>query len=105
VAVAEMPIPNPADYQRRWAKQLGLPVEMTDARGMWFVFVPPGTFTMGDSRTSKPEKPRRVTIRRAFYLGRTEVTHAQFAAFIDDTRYVTRAEAHGAGTAMSRHAG
>jgi formylglycine-generating enzyme required for sulfatase activity len=93
VSAAQMPVPDPAEYQRRWAKQLGLPVEMTDARGLRLVFIPPGTFTMGDQRG----KSRTVTIARPFYLGRTEVTHAQFAAFVDEDKFPTHVEKHGGG--------
>lgn len=61
--------------------------------------IPPGTFLMGvpreeEERESVLEKDRghsepqhRVTLRDAFGLGRTEVTRAQFAAFVRDTGY------------------
>ncbi len=61
------------------------------------VIIPPGTFTMGspESETTregvpekyaKRERPQhRVTIPRAFALGRYEVTKAQFATFVRDS--------------------
>jgi formylglycine-generating enzyme required for sulfatase activity len=45
------------------------------------------------------EKERAVTIRRAFYLGKTEVTHEQFKLFVARSRHVTFAEQHGKGWA------
>lgn len=63
------------------------------------IVVPAGVFLMG----SEPEEPRRlalneywgarerprhqVRVARAFAMGRTEVTRAQFAAFVADTGY------------------
>ncbi len=56
------------------------------------VVIPAGSFEMG-SPASEPERysdegPRhRVTIPRAFALGKYEVTRGQFAAFVRDTGY------------------
>jgi formylglycine-generating enzyme required for sulfatase activity len=111
--IAEMPFANPAGYQRQWAEYLKLPAERTDTVGglrFRFVLVPPGTFRMGSSGelvarlTARPnlddwnrahylaEKERLVTIRRPFYLGKTEVTFAQFGLFVDRTGHPTLAE-------------
>jgi formylglycine-generating enzyme required for sulfatase activity len=57
------------------------------------VTVPPGTFQMGSTRTEdmrageiRPEGPiRTVTVKRAFALGRTEVTNAEWKLFIAAT--------------------
>ncbi len=57
------------------------------------VTVPPGSFRMGfdGGEEGRPEGPvRAVTIGTAFALGKHEVTQAQFAAFVADTRYVMR---------------
>ncbi|MDX2222602.1 MAG: formylglycine-generating enzyme family protein [Rhodospirillaceae bacterium] len=58
------------------------------------VLVPPGEFLMGSDKAWKEtdmmrgEAPQvKVTIGRAFYLGKTEVTHGMFAAFVKDTGY------------------
>lgn len=101
--VATMPFDNPREYQRQWAEHLGVPVERSDTVGgvtFPFVLIPPGTFLMGtpaevlNSLAARPnlndwqrahilaERQRRVTIRRAFYLGKTEVTVAQFGVFV-----------------------
>ncbi|MCP5472056.1 MAG: formylglycine-generating enzyme family protein [Sinobacteraceae bacterium] len=52
------------------------------------VIVPPGQFDMGsnDGEKTRPEGPiHRVTLARAFALGRTEVTVAEFRRFIAAT--------------------
>jgi formylglycine-generating enzyme required for sulfatase activity len=88
------------EAQKAWAKSLGWPVEKEDeiAPGvkMKFVLVPPGKFLMGSPKSeleallrqfpdATPEMygdevPHEVTITRPFYLGKTEVTQAQYKA-------------------------
>jgi formylglycine-generating enzyme required for sulfatase activity len=56
---------------------------MTNSIGMEFVLIPAGSFMMGDDGESAydDEKPRhRVTISQPFYLGKYEVTQAQWTA-------------------------
>ncbi|MFT5424633.1 MAG: sulfatase modifying factor 1 [Phycisphaerales bacterium] len=58
------------------------------------VLIPGGEFTMGsDHPNAWPEErpPHRVTVR-PFYMDTTEVTNAQFTAFIKATGYVTIAQ-------------
>jgi formylglycine-generating enzyme required for sulfatase activity len=56
--------------------------------GLKYVWIPPGTFTMGCSPGEAPqclpdEKPsHRVTISRAFWLGQTEVTVAAYKRYV-----------------------
>jgi formylglycine-generating enzyme required for sulfatase activity len=65
----------------------GLPWRVRDkASGIELLLVPPGTYTMGasplDSAAEENEKPpHSVTISRAFYLGRFEVSNAEFRRF------------------------
>ncbi|QEL19599.1 serine/threonine protein kinase [Limnoglobus roseus] len=101
--VAEMPFADAREYQRRWAEHLRIPVERVDTVGgvaFAFVLIPPGIFLMGSPDelvtrlTSRPglddwhrtwylaEKQRAVTIRKPFYLAKTEVTVAQFGLFV-----------------------
>lgn len=57
------------------------------------VVVPPGRFRMGfdGGEEGRPEGPvREVRIGRAFALGRTEVTQAEFAAFVSDSGHAMR---------------
>jgi len=70
----------------------GFPWRVRDiATGIEMLLVPPGTFTMGQSRfdlqsdsyRTRAELPRRqVTLTRAFYLGRYEVTQAQWQSIM-----------------------
>lgn len=59
------------------------------------VVIPPGSFEMGSDfmnpmrdNEMRPEGPiHSVTISKPFAVGRYEVTHAEFAAFIEETGY------------------
>lgn len=96
-------------HQRAWAKYLGVPVEFTNSLGMRFVLIPPHQYHRGTSdddvarlqkempRVSENhlyvERPQHpVTIMKPYYIGKYEVTVAQFRSFIDDTHYETSAE-------------
>ena len=53
----------------------------TNSIGMEFMLIPAGTFMMGSEKGYADEKPQhRVTISRPFYLGKYEVTQAQWEA-------------------------
>jgi formylglycine-generating enzyme required for sulfatase activity len=73
----EAPEP-PAAPTQRW----------TNSLGMSFVYIPPGSFTMG----SPPDEPRRyegerqhqVTLTKGFYLQTTEVTQGQWRALMGE---------------------
>jgi sulfatase modifying factor 1 len=58
------------------------------------VWVPGGEFVMGsNSRMAKPnEKPAHLVHLHGFWIDQTDVTNAQFAAFVKATGYVTTAE-------------
>lgn len=58
------------------------------------VFVPAATFTMGDTVYAE-EGPERQVTAGDFWMDRTEVTNAEFAAFVKATGYVTTAERPG----------
>jgi formylglycine-generating enzyme required for sulfatase activity len=66
--------------------------------------VPGGTFLLGDANGEPDERPREVTIA-AFRLMHTEVTVAQFAAFVAATKHVTDPEREGRGHVWARHDG
>jgi formylglycine-generating enzyme required for sulfatase activity len=59
--------------------------------------VPDGEFVFGSTRGYRDERPSdaRSTRVRGFWIDRTEVTLAQFAAFVRATGYVTEAERQG----------
>ena len=53
---------------------------------MLLEFIPQGEFTMGSSTATRveDEKQHRVSIDRAFYMSKTEVTQAQYSALVDN---------------------
>lgn len=63
-----------------------LKLELADGVTMEFVFIPPGRFMMGGVRPQKEndilaDTPKHeVTLTRGFYLGKYEMTQAQYAA-------------------------
>jgi sulfatase modifying factor 1 len=63
------------------------------------VDIPPGKFMMGspemEKDRGKDEKQHAVTISKAFYMGVTDVTVDQFAAFVKESGYTTDAEKTG----------
>lgn len=71
------------------AKEMQL--ELADGVTMDFVYIPPGKFIMGGDReviskdrVALPDMPRHeVTLTRGFYLGKYEVTQAQYAAVLN----------------------
>jgi formylglycine-generating enzyme required for sulfatase activity len=73
---------------------------MTNSIGMKLKLIKAGTFKMGspdsDKIASPDEKPQHeVEITRPFYLGVYPVTKGQFAAFVSDADYKTKAEQAG----------
>jgi formylglycine-generating enzyme required for sulfatase activity/predicted Ser/Thr protein kinase len=76
--------------QEVWARRLGCEVEekLEVAAGvnMTFVLIPPGKFRMGspvdERERSDDERLHEVTLTEPFYLGKTEVTQAQYEALI-----------------------
>ena len=88
--------------QHECAGRLGLPAEITKA-GIAFVLVPPGTVLMGSPADEPGRKAdealHRVTLTRPFYLGKHEVTVAQFRVFVEATGHVTDVEKKGGGNA------
>ncbi len=66
--------------------------------------VPGGTYGLGDARGRPDEAPREVTVA-PFRLMRTEVTVAQFAAFVAATAHVTDPERSGRGHVWWKHDG
>ncbi|XVJ58354.1 MAG: formylglycine-generating enzyme family protein [Tepidisphaera sp.] len=71
----------------------GLPVRVVHkASGVKLRLVPAGAFVAGGTGDASDKLPRRVVIHQPFYLGETEVTIAQFRAFVDATGYTTDAE-------------
>jgi formylglycine-generating enzyme required for sulfatase activity len=52
---------------------------MSNQLGIEFAYIPSGSFVMGSDKGGADERPaRRVTIRKGFYIGRYEITQAQW---------------------------
>ena len=105
--------------QESAAKTLGLPVKYTNDIGMELVLIPAGEFEMGSSwdeirtfrkqakeldlidwyaKHAPDEGPKhRVKLTRPFYMGKYEVTVAQFRQFVQETNYKTEVESSGRG--------
>ena len=95
-AVAAALLPNPAGLapgsaeaqarQVALATRSGLPLEVENSIGMRFRLVPPGSFIMGSPAGEKGrwegEAAHAVTIYQPFYMGRFEVTQAQWIAIL-----------------------
>ncbi len=66
-----------------------LTLQLAEGVTMDFVYIPPGKFIMGGERQQKEgemvaDTPKHeVTLTRGFYLGKTEVTQAQYAAIME----------------------
>jgi len=61
-----------------------------------FVRIPAGEFSMGSDNGGNDEKPRHKVMLGEYWMGKTEVTNAQFAAFVKATGYKTEAEVNNA---------
>src|SRR5687767_7508847 len=66
-------------YQQQCAASLDTPQEITNSLGIKLVLIPPGCFTMGPNGSTY-----RVTIRKPFYMGVTEVTLGQYRKYKAD---------------------
>src|SRR5437773_7155888 len=61
--------------------QLAPDKTFTNSTNMAFVLIPAGTFKMGSDTGDADERPvHQVTISKAFYLGKYEVTQGQWQA-------------------------
>jgi formylglycine-generating enzyme len=73
---------------------VGYPDAAARAGHPGMVWVPGGTFRMGadNGQALEDEYPKHAVTVSGFWIDRTEVTNAQFAAFVRATGYVTTAE-------------
>jgi len=88
---------RPPSEQQNAGKALAVPVQKTIELGggmkLEMVWIPAGSFVMGDDMGLDDEKPvHKVTIANPFYLGQYEVTVEQFRWFVEATGYATDAE-------------
>ena len=88
---------------------------MTTSTGVELVWIPPGDFMMGsptqeqawamsngvsEAALKREGSPRKTTIKQGFWMGRTDVTVAQWKQFVSATTYVTDAEKNGQSMAL-----
>ncbi|MDJ0656060.1 MAG: formylglycine-generating enzyme family protein [Xanthomonadales bacterium] len=74
--------------------------DLNGSRGPEMVVIPHGSFAMGAAAVDTDRTPfegplHPVRFERGFALSRTEVSVAQFAAFVEATGYTTQAESEG----------
>ena len=67
------------------------------------VYIKGGTYRMGCIEGYKNEKPVHTVTVNSFYLGKYEVTVAQFNQFIIESRYQTQADKDGESLIMTEH--
>jgi len=70
----------------------GLPHAPDEERPAGMTWIAGGTFLMGSNQAYAEEQPPRYATVTGFWIDRTEVTNAQFAAFVAATGYKTVAE-------------
>ena len=83
------------ELQQQWAEYLGRKVEEeVDLGGgvkMRLVLIPPGTFQMGspegERERKKDEDQHAVTLTKAFYMGKYEVTQEQYEKLMAEPSY------------------
>ena len=122
LAVAPFDAKQARKYQERWARQLGVPVEITNSIGMKLVLIPPGEFMMGspkelieeelkahgDDQWYKEHLPgegpqHRVRITKPFYLGTYLVTQGEYQRVMGDQPQ--RVLGHGQGQRQGSRSG
>ena len=76
------------------AGQTPVPDAAARAAHPGMTWIPGGTFRMGADNTqaSEDEYPKHTVTVNGYWIDRTEVTNAQFAAFVKATGYITTAE-------------
>jgi formylglycine-generating enzyme required for sulfatase activity len=94
-----------AQQQQQASEELDRPIVWENSLGMQMRLIPAGEAIIGSPETEigrgEDETPFRARITRPFYLGETEVTVAQFRAFVEATNHFTNAE--GAGLTARRN--
>jgi formylglycine-generating enzyme required for sulfatase activity len=86
LAVAPFDTDEAHRYQEVWSRRLQTPVEHVNSIGMKLRLLPPGDFA------NAGEFAHVVRISEPFYMGATEVTVAEYRAFVEATHYKTHAE-------------
>ena len=84
--------------QKAAADREGVPARITNSIGMELLLIPSGRFVMGSPKHEAGRQPREVqhdvTLSRSFYMGRTEVTQAQWKAIMGDNPSFVEGDDH-----------
>ena len=83
-------------------RTIAIPGLANDAKPLVMSYIPSGEFMMGsppgETGRQEDEGPQhRVNITRSFWMGKYEITNAQFEAFVKATGFITTAEKVGSG--------
>lgn len=85
--------------ENAWAQETSAqpqPGETRSFAGIEMVWITAGSFSMGSPANEQgrdsSEKQHDVTLTKGFWMGKCEVTNAQFDAFVKEAGYVTTAE-------------
>ena len=103
--MGRFPLWDPNETVADYATRVGIPrtdldLELSEGVSMRLTLIPPGRFRMGSppeeaNRRAGENPPHEVILRKPFFLGQTEVTRGQFAAFVTDANYRSTAEKEG----------
>ena len=67
-------------------------LELPNEQQLKLVWIPAGTFTMGSKVDAWEMPTRRLEVKRGFWMGRTEVTQAQYTSLMGKTDYEIRGD-------------
>ena len=99
LSAADVATRRQADMARELGVKPEAEVDLGGGTKLTLVLIPPGTFRMGsppdETGRGGDEDHKTVTIAAAFWMGKYEVTAAQFDAFARDSGYKTEAEKKG----------
>jgi len=70
--------PSPTNPNPTNSNSSNMPRMRTNQAGIEFMLIPPGSFMMGSTNGSDEKPVHQVTIKYSFYMGRFEVTQAQW---------------------------
>lgn len=93
---AARPVPAALGGEALCAAGTGLPAGWGRQKQAGMAWIPSGNFTLGSQQGYADERPAMAAQAVAgFWMDQTEVSNAQFAAFVQATGYVTQAEQEG----------
>jgi serine/threonine protein kinase/formylglycine-generating enzyme required for sulfatase activity/WD40 repeat protein len=99
--VAPFDAEDAAALQEEWARNLQVPVGITNAADMNLRLIPPGKF-LSDQRVPGMFASLPDANLAPFYMGAHEVTVGQFRQFVKETKYRTTGEQNGLGGSDDR---